>query len=39
MCSFHRLSGLTSLIWESVWDREEKVKEEGVNFLQPSVAS
>ena len=39
MCSFHRLSGLTSLIWERVWDREEKVKVEGVDFLHPSLAS
>ena len=39
MCSFHRLSGLTSLIWERVWDKEEKVKVEGVDFLHPSLAS
>ena len=39
MCSFHRLSGLTSLIWERVWDRDEKVKVEGVDFLHPSLAS
>ena len=39
MCSFHCLSGLTSLIWERVWDKEEKVKAEGVDFLHPSLAS
>ena len=39
MCSFHHLSGLTSLIWERVWDREEKVNVEGVDFLHPSLAS
>ena len=39
MCSFHRLSGLTSLICERVWDSEEKVKIEGVDFLHPRLAS
>ena len=39
MCSFHRLSGLTSLIWERVWDKDEKVKVEGVDFLHPNLAS
>ena len=38
MCFFHCLSGLTLLIWESVWDRE-KVNMEGVDSLQPSLVS
>ena len=39
MRSFHHLSGLTSLIWERVWDKEEKVNMKGMDFLHPSLAS
>ena len=30
---------MISLIWERVWDKEEKVNVEGVDFLHPSLAS